>query len=81
MSELVEDAFASWCGDIVGHFLLIRNGFEKLAELKFEFFSFFQVQCVFLTATLIDNVFIDQPNGLASGIFISDISDLKKYLT
>ena len=37
MSELVEDAIASWCGDIVGHFWLIRNGVEKLVELKFEF--------------------------------------------
>ena len=36
MSELVEDAIASWCGDIVGHFWLVRNG----VELKFEFFSF-----------------------------------------
>ena len=40
MSELVEDAIASGCGDIVGHFWLIRNGVEKLVELKFEFFSF-----------------------------------------
>ena len=30
VSELVKDAIASWCGDIVGHFLLIRNGVEKL---------------------------------------------------
>ena len=37
MSELVEDAIASWCGDIVGHFWLIRNSVEKLVELKFEF--------------------------------------------
>ena len=40
MSELVDDAIASWCGDIVGHFWLIRNGVEKLVELKFDFFSF-----------------------------------------
>ena len=26
--------------DIVGHFWLIRNGVEKLVELKFEFFRF-----------------------------------------
>ena len=39
MSELVEDAIASGCGDIVGHFWLVRNGLEKLVELKFEFFS------------------------------------------
>ena len=39
MSELVEDAIAS-CGDIVGHFWLIRNELQKLVELKFEFFSF-----------------------------------------
>ena len=36
--QLVEDAIASWCGDIVWHFWLIRNGLEKLVELKFEFF-------------------------------------------
>ena len=35
MSELVEDAIASWCGDIVGHFWLVKNGLEKLVELKF----------------------------------------------
>ena len=40
MSELVDDAIASWCGDIVGNFWLIRNGVEKLLKLKFEFFSF-----------------------------------------
>ena len=40
MSELVEDAIASSCGDIVRHFWLVRNGVEKLVELKFEFFSF-----------------------------------------
>ena len=39
MSELVADAIASGCGDIVGHFWLIRNGVEKLVELKFKFFS------------------------------------------
>ena len=49
MSELVEDAIASLCGDIVGHFWLIRNGVEKFAELKFEFFSFntFDVSQIF----------------------------------
>ena len=40
MSELVEDAVASWCGDIVGYFWLIRNELQKFVELKFEFFSF-----------------------------------------
>ena len=30
MSELVEDAVASWCGDIVGLFWLIRNELQKL---------------------------------------------------
>ena len=40
MSELVKDAIASCCGDIFGNFWLVRNGFEKLVELKFEFFSF-----------------------------------------
>ena len=40
MSELVEDAVASWCGDIVDHFWLIRNELQKFVELKFEFFSF-----------------------------------------
>ena len=39
MSELVEDAIPSWCGDIVGHFWLIRNELQKLDELKFEFFN------------------------------------------
>ena len=29
MSELVEDAIASKCGDIVEHFWLVRNGVEK----------------------------------------------------
>ena len=49
MSELVEDAIAFLCGDIVGHFWLIRNGVEKLVELKFEFFSFntFDVSQIF----------------------------------
>ena len=49
MSELVEDAIASWCGDIVGNFWLIRNGVEKLVELIFEFFSFntFDVSQIF----------------------------------
>ena len=40
VSELVEDAVAYLCGDIVGHFWLIRNELQKLVELKFEFFSF-----------------------------------------
>ena len=40
MSELVEDAVASCCGDIVEQFWLIRNELQKLVELKFEFFSF-----------------------------------------
>ena len=49
MSELVEDAIASWCGDIVGHFWLVRNWVDKLVELKFEFFSFntFDVSQIF----------------------------------
>ena len=49
MSELVEDAIASWWGGIVGHFWLVRNGVEELAELKFEFFSFntFDVSQIF----------------------------------
>ena len=40
MSELVKDAVASLCGDIVGHFWLIRNECQKFIKLKFEFFSF-----------------------------------------
>ena len=40
LSELVEDAVASWCGDIGGHFWLIRNELQKLVELKFKFFIF-----------------------------------------
>ena len=40
MSELVEDAIASWCGDIVGQFWLIRNELQKFDQLKFEFLSF-----------------------------------------
>ena len=39
MSDLVEDVIASWCGDMVGHFWLIRNEMQKFVELKFEFFS------------------------------------------
>ena len=39
MSELVEDAVASCCGDIVGHYGIIRNELKKFTELKFEFFS------------------------------------------
>ena len=33
--ELVEDAVTSWCGDIVGHFSLIRNELKKFVEPKF----------------------------------------------
>ena len=40
MSELVEDAVASCCDDIDGHFGLIRKEPEKSVELKLEFFSF-----------------------------------------
>ena len=40
MIQLVEDAIASWCGDIVGHFWLIRNELQKFVELKFEYFGF-----------------------------------------
>ena len=40
MSELVEDAVASCCGDLVGHFWLIRNELLELVELKLELFSF-----------------------------------------
>ena len=40
MSELVEDAVASCCGDIVGQFWLIRNELQKIVDLKFEFFNF-----------------------------------------
>ena len=49
MSELVEDAVVSCCGDIVGHFWLVRKGVEKLVELKFEFLSFntFDVSQIF----------------------------------
>ena len=39
ISKLVEDALASWCSDIVGHFWLIRNELQKLVKLQFEFFS------------------------------------------
>ena len=46
MSELVEDAVASCCGDIVMHFWLIRNELQKLVELKFEFFSFNTFDCL-----------------------------------
>ena len=45
MSELVEDAIASWCGDIVGQFWPIRNELLKFVELKFEFFSFNTFEC------------------------------------
>ena len=49
MSEQVEDAVASWCGDIGGHFWLIRNELQKFVELKFEFFTFntFDVSQIF----------------------------------
>ena len=49
MRELVEDAVASCCSDIVGHFWLIRNELQKLVEFKFEFFSFntFDVSQIF----------------------------------
>ena len=49
MSELVVDAVASWCGDIIGHFWLIRNELQKFIELKFELFSFntFNVSQIF----------------------------------
>ena len=49
MSELVEDAVASWCGDIVGHFWLIRSEVQKFVDLKFEFFNFntFDVSQIF----------------------------------
>ena len=49
MSELVEDAIASWCGDTVGQFWLIRNELQKPVELKFKFFSFntFDVSQIF----------------------------------
>ena len=49
MRELVEDAISSWCGEIVGHFWLIRNELQKLVELKFDFFSFntFDVSQIF----------------------------------
>ena len=49
MSELVEHAVASWCGDTAGHFWLIRNALQKFVELKFEFFSFktFDVSLIF----------------------------------
>ena len=41
MSELVEDAVASWCSDIVGHFWLIKNELQKLIKLKFEFLELY----------------------------------------
>ena len=49
MSELAEDAIASWCGDIVGHFWLVRNELQKFVELKFDFLSFntFDVSQIF----------------------------------
>ena len=49
MRLLVEDAIASCCGDIAGHFWLIRNEHQKFVERKFEFFSFnaFDVSQIF----------------------------------
>ena len=49
MSELVEDAVASCCGNTVGHFLLIWNELQKLVELKLKNFSFniFNVSQIF----------------------------------
>ena len=46
MSELVKDDIASWCGDIVENFWLVRNGVEKLVELIFIFFSFKHFRCL-----------------------------------
>ena len=43
MSELVEDAVASWCGDIVRHFWLIRNELQKFVELQLKY-----SYCIFL---------------------------------
>ena len=34
-------AIATWWGDILGQFWLIRNELQKFVELKFEFFSFY----------------------------------------
>ena len=49
MSELVKDAIASWCCDIVGQFWFIRNELQKFVKLKFEFFRFttFNVSQIF----------------------------------
>ena len=49
MRELVEDAIASCCGDIVGHFVLIKNELKKFVKLKFYFFRFntFDVSQIF----------------------------------
>ena len=49
MSELVEDAIASWYGDIVEDFWLIGNELQKLEEFKFQFFTFhtFDVSQIF----------------------------------
>ena len=46
MSELDEDAVASWCSYIVGHFWLIRNELQKFVEVKFKFFSFNTFWCL-----------------------------------
>ena len=40
MRYVIKDAIASFRGDIVGHFRLIKNKFKKLGRLKLEFFSF-----------------------------------------
>ena len=37
MSELVEDAVASWCGDIVGHFWLSRMSPRNLSSSNLNF--------------------------------------------
>ena len=46
MSELVEDAVVSWCGDIVGHFWLIRNELQK-AQIEVCSFDTFDVSQIF----------------------------------
>ena len=68
MSELVEDAVASGCGDRVGHFWLIRNELQKFVELKFEFFSFntFDVSQIFWKQ-------VEQPRPKYSCIFLKGL--------
>ena len=39
MRQMVQDAVASCRGDVVGHFGLIMDEFQKVIKLKFEFFS------------------------------------------